>query len=330
MSERPSLLHRLGEAGASATSLQGGVPRWQRVLMAVMVVVVIVALGLAISSQWSKLPDIRWRLRPGWLAAAIVALVGFQWLHARLWVALLHALGSPIPTLRGVAVWSVTLLGRYVPTNVALAAGRMALAEREGVPKRVCAASLAYELAFTFAGAAILGAYFVITLPDLRDVPARWLVLALPAVTLTLLDPAVFHRLADAALTRLGRASLPISLSRRQVAGFTLLFSSSFLVAGFAVFALAQALHGVPAGDAGTAIGAYSVGFAASVMAFVLPGGLGAREGAMTAALSPILPVTVALAVAVAVRLAQMGIEILYAVVTPLLARRGGAPVEME
>ena len=328
MSDSPTLLERIGAAGSAATSLRGGVPRWQRALMAAMVVAVVVALGLAISSQWSKLPDIAWRFQPAWLAAAVLALILFQWLHAQLWVSMLHALGAPIPNLRGVAVWSITLLGRYVPTNVALAAGRMALAEREGVPKRVCAASLVYELAFTFAGASLMGAYFVITLPDLQDVPARWLVIAVPAVTLALLDPAIFHRLADAALRRLGRATLPISLTRRQVAAFTVLFAGSFLVAGFAVFAFAEALHGVPTGDAGTAIGAYSVGFAASVIAFVLPGGLGAREGAMTAALSPILPVTVALAVAVAVRLAQMAVEVLYAVTVPLLARRSGEPVE--
>ena len=328
MSETPTLLERLGAAGSAATSLQGGIPRWQRALMVAMVLGVVVALGLAIASQWSKLPHIEWRFEPGWLAAAIVALIAFQWLHAQLWVAMIHALGTPIPSLRGIAVWSITLLGRYVPTNVALAAGRMALAEREGVPKRVCAASLVYELAFTFAGAAIVGAYFVITLPDLEGQPARWLVLAIPAVILVLLDPAIFHRLADSALRRLGRATLPTSLNRRQVAIFTILFSGSFLVAGFAVYAFAEALHGVAAGDASTAIGAYSVGFAASVLAFVLPGGLGAREGAMTAALSPILPVTVALAVAVAVRLAQMAIEILYAVFSPLLARRAGVPIE--
>ncbi|MDX6699337.1 MAG: glycosyltransferase 2 family protein [Solirubrobacteraceae bacterium] len=322
MSDNPTLLERLGAAGSAATSLQGGVPRWQRALMALMVVAVVVALALAISSQWSKLPDINWRLRPGWLAAAFVALIAFQWVHARLWVAMVHALGAPIGVLRGISVWSITLLGRYVPTNVALAAGRMALAEREGVPKRVCAASLAYELAFTLGGASLVGAYFFVTLPSLQDRPARWLVLAIPAVTLTLLDPAIFHRIADAVLRRLGRATLPTSLTRAQVIAFTALFSASFLVAGFAVYAFAQALHGVATSDAGTAIGAYSVGFAASVLAFVLPGGLGAREGAMTAALSPILPVTVALAVAVAVRLAQMAVEVSYAAITPLLVRR--------
>jgi hypothetical protein len=328
VSEGPSLLERLGAAGAAATSLKGTVPRWQKALMVLMAAAVLAGLALAISSQWSKLPDVQWHFKAGWLVVSVAALIAFQWLHSQLWVVMIHWLGSPLPAPRGRAVWSITLLGRYVPTNLALAASRMALAEREGVPKRISAASLVYELAFTTAGAAIVGAYFVITLPGLEGVPARWLVLAVPAVTLALLDPAVFHRLADAMLRRLGRGRLPRSLGRRQVLEMTLLFSASFLVAGFAVYAFAEAVHGVPTGDAGTAIGSYAVGFAASVLAFVLPGGLGAREAAMAAALSPILPVTVALAVAVGVRLAQMGVEVLYAVVTPVLARRAGVPVE--
>jgi hypothetical protein len=283
---------------------------------------VVGCLAAAIASQWSKLPDIHWRFAPGWLAICLVALVVFQFIHATLWVLILEALGAPIHAMRGRAVWSLTLLARYVPTNIALAVSRMALAEREGVPKRVCGASIVYELGFTFGGAAALGAYFVVSLPSLQDQPVRWLALAAPILSLVALDPAIFHRIADAALTRLGRATLPLSLSRPQVLGFFSAFVASFLIAGFAVYAFAEAIHGVSGNDIPTTIGAYSVGFAASVVAFVLPGGLGAREGAMAAALSPVLPLGAALAVAVGIRLAQMIVEVLYATVTPVLARR--------
>jgi glycosyltransferase 2 family protein len=317
-----TFLERIGAAGASAASLGGGQSRWQRVAMFALAALIVGFLAAAIASQWSKLPDISWRFAPGWLGLSLIGLVVFQFAHATLWVLILEALGAPIHAMRGRAVWSLTLLARYVPTNIALAVSRMALAEREGVPKRITGASIVYELGFTFAGAAAVGAYFVVSLPDLQDEPARWLALAAPVLSLTALDPAVFHRFADAALTRLGRATLPLSLSRPQVLGFFVAFAGSFLIAGFSVYAFAEAIHGVGTDDIPTAVGAYSVGFAASVVAFVLPGGLGAREGAMAAALSPILPFGAALAVAVGIRLAQMAVEVLYAAVTPVLARR--------
>jgi glycosyltransferase 2 family protein len=321
VSRDETLLERIGAAGASAASMGSG-SRWQRALMIGLAVLIVGCLAAAIASQWSKLPDIQWRFAPGWLALSLAALVAFQFVHATLWVLILRALGTPIHATRGRAVWSLTLLARYVPTNIALAVSRMALAEREGVPKRICGASIVYELGFTFGGAAALGAYFVVTLPDLSDEPLRWLALAAPVLSLVALDPAIFHRFADAALTRLGRATLPLSLSRARVLAFFAAFAASFLIAGFAVYAFAEAIHGVAGDDIPTTIGAYSVGFAASVVAFVLPGGLGAREGAMAAALSPALPFAVALAVAVGIRLAQMGIEVLYAAITPVLARR--------
>jgi uncharacterized membrane protein YbhN (UPF0104 family) len=93
-------------------------------------------------------------------------------------------------------------------------------------------------------------------------------------------------------------------------------------VAGVAVWALAEAIHGVAAPDIPTVIGAYSVGYAVSLLTVFLPAGLGAREGAMVAALSPVMPLTVALAVAVAIRLLQVGVELVFATLTPVWARR--------
>ena len=68
-------------------------------------------------------------------------------------------------------------------------------------------------------------------------------------------------------------------------------------------------------------IGAFSVATIFSFLAFLLPGGLGAREAAMTLALSPIMPTAPALAIAVLSRILQLGLEVLIAVVTPMLAR---------
>jgi uncharacterized membrane protein YbhN (UPF0104 family) len=141
---------------------------------------------------------------------------------------------------------------------------------------------------------------------------------------LVALDPRIFHRLADYALKRLGREPLPVSLPRSAVLLYTVVAAVSFIIAGVGVWAFAEAFHPVAADDIPTVVGAYSVGFAISVLTIVLPGGLGAREGAMTAALSPVMPVTVALAVSIAIRLLQIGIEVLFATITPVWARRSG------
>jgi len=282
----------------------------------------VVFLVYTAARNWSRLPEIEWRFEPVWLVGCVVARVRFQPIQAQMWVGILRALGGRMATPRGWWIWSASMLARYIPTNLAMVVGRTAMAERDGVPKRVTMASIVYQLGAAFAGATAVGAYFVVELPNLQGTPVRFAALALPVAALVALDPRIFHRLADFALRRLGREPLPLSLPRSAVLLYTGIAAISFVIAGVAVWAFTEAIHPVAASDVPTVIGAYSVGFAISVLTVVLPGGLGAREGAMAVALSPVMPVPVALAVSIAVRLLQIGIEVVFATITPVWARR--------
>jgi len=187
---------------------------------------------------------------------------------------------------------------------------------------RVSFVSFVYEMGLTFTAAVTVGVYFVLELPALQHEPWRFAALVVPIIGLVALDPRVFHRIADYAFHRLGREPLPLSLSRGRVLEFLVLYALTMLIAGFGTYALAHAMHAIPDSHIATCVAAYSVGFAASLVAFILPGGLGARETALAAALAPALPFTVAIAVAVAVRLVQMAVEVAFAFVTPVLAKR--------
>ena len=319
---RPTVLERVGSAGATAASLGGERSRWRKWAVLAIAVLAVGFLVYTAARNWSRLPEIEWRFEPVWLVGCVLALVVFQAIQAQMWVGILRALGGRLATARGWWIWSATMLARYIPTNLAMVVGRTAMAERDGVAKRVTMASTVYQLGVAFAGATAVGAYFVIELPGLQDTPVRFVALALPVAALVALDPRIFHRLADHALKRLGREPLPVSLPRSAVLLYTAVAAVSFVIAGVAVWAFTEAIHPIAADAIPTVIGAYSVGFAISVLTIVLPGGLGAREGAMVAALSPVMPVTVALAVSIAIRLLQIGIELLFATITPVWARR--------
>src|SRR3954453_15661370 len=287
------------------------------------VVVVVGCVAFAIAKEAGQIGDIDWRFQPGWLALCLAALLLFQFLHIELWRLVLRVLGGKIEARRARAIWSTTLLARYVPTSALMAVGRVALSEREGVPKRVTLASVAYELAFTVIGALALCVYLLWRLPALDA--HEWVrVVALPVLVggIVCLHPALFHRFADYALKRMGRAPLPLSIPFGRVLELTVMYTVSFVVAGVAVLAMAQALHGLDASDTYTAIASYGLGYVAGVVAFVIPGSLGAREFGVALGLSVALPWAVAVAVAIAVRFLQMGVEVLYAAVTPVLARR--------
>jgi glycosyltransferase 2 family protein len=321
-----SRLERAGDLAARAGSLSPADPGLRRGLHAGIAIVVALALVLAIAAAVGHSPEIQWDLDPASVIGAFVAISLYLVFSGEIWRRLLHALGPEIDPLRAQGIYFASGLGRYVPTALLLPMLRMAMSEREGAPKRICLASVAYEGALFFTASLIVSAYFVITLPDLEGTWQRFLVLVIPAVALVGLHPRIFHTLADRTLRRLGRDPLPLSLPAQRVFEFIGLYAVVNVIAGLGVFALAGTVYPVEAADLPTIAGSYAVANALSILAFVIPGGLGAREVAMAAALSPVMPTGPALAVAVLSRILQVGLEVAFAVLAQLLTRSRREP----
>jgi hypothetical protein len=319
----PTRLERAGDLAARTASLRPADPSLRRGLHAGIGIVLVLSVGLAIVAALGDFPEVDWRLHPIALLLAVLAIGIYLVFSAEIWRRLLHVLGPELEPLRAYAIWFPSGLGRYVPTALLLPMLRVAMCERAGAAKRISLASIAYEGALFFTASLMVGAYFVITLPDLEGIWQRYLVLVLPAIALLALHPRVFHTLADGALQRLGRAPLPLSLPARRVVEFVGLYALANLVAGLGIYCLAQSVHPVGTDELPTVVSSYAVANTLSILAFMIPGGLGAREAAMAAALSPVIPTGPALAIAVLARILQVGLEVLFAVLAPVLARSG-------
>jgi hypothetical protein len=197
------------------------------------------------------------------------------------------------------------------------------MAEREGLPKRICLASIVYELGLGFGTAVMVGAYFVIELPDLQDEPARYAVLALIPMVLAALHPRVFFPLANLGLRKLGREPLPRALPFGRVLGLALCYAACWAAIGSGLYAFASALTPLDAADYPYVAAAYPVAFCVAVLTFVVPSGLGTRDAALAIALKAVMASTVATAIAVAFRIFQTVIELVYVGAVTLMGRRG-------
>jgi glycosyltransferase 2 family protein len=318
----PTRLERAGDLAARAGSLSPSDPGLRRGLHAAIGIIVVLSVGLAAVAAVGDFPSVDWRFRPAALLLAVILITLYLLVSSEIWRRLLHALGPKLSPLRAESIWFASGLGRYVPTALLLPMLRMAMAERYGVPKRVTFATIVYEIALFFAGSLVVSAYFVITLPSLQGEWQRFLVLAIPVIAVVALQPRIFHTIADKVLLRLGRQPLPLSLPGPRVLEFLFLYAADTLIAGFGLYFLTQSVYPAGTGDLPTIVGSYAVANTFSILGFILPGGLGAREAGMTVALSPVMPTAPALAVAVLSRVLQLGLEVTLALITPLLARR--------
>lgn len=279
-------------------------------------------LAWAAARELRALPNARVELRWGWIALSVLALAILQASHAGLWRLILADLGARIPGWESRAIWNVSQLARYVPTGLLMAASRVVMAERAGVRPRTTVASMIYELALALVAASLIGAVFFIRIPAVESSPARFAIFLVPLAGLVLVHPRVFQPLADWAARQTGRASVPLSMRAADIGSVTVLYGITFLIGGCGSLAMSAGLYPIEASDVPTLVGAYAVGFAAGLLGFFMPGGLGIREAGLSAALALVLPPAIAITVGIALRLVQIVIEIIYAALFSWLARR--------
>ena len=316
-----TLLERAGETAAGIGNLGSGSPRVRRGIEIGIGVVIAVFLTAFVVTQWNRLPDYDWEFRPLYLVAGIAAVLVFYVIQGEAWLWILGALGERIDRRAGRSIWGRSLIARYVPTNALMVVGRVVMAERRGVSKRACLASIVYEAGFAIATAVMAGSYFVITLPRLEDQPARYAIVALIPVALVMLHPRVFHPLANFALRKLGRQTLSVALPVRDAVKFVVVYALGWLAVGLGLVAFAASLHPIDSGDIAYAAAAYPVAFCVAVLTFVVPGGLGTRDAALALSLAAVLPGAVATAIAVGFRIFQTAIELMYVAALTALGR---------
>ncbi len=296
-----------------------------RILITLLVVVGILVFLIG---QVDRLPDFQFKLRPAWLLPAAALMLAFYAIQATAWAAIARALGGRIDGRAGRLVWAKSMLSRYIGTSAMMVVGRVVLAGRLDVGRRVCVASIVYELAIGISVAATLGATVVIGLPFLADTSLRFAVLGILPVALIVLHPRVFRPLADRVLARFHREPLPIVLACGAALRFVPVYLVAWSCAGLALFCFASALVPVPAGDLIQVAASQPAAFCVGLATFMVPTGLGAREAALTLALTVVLPLPAAAAIAVAFRLFQVAIEVFFTGVVVGLARRAGGAAE--
>jgi hypothetical protein len=323
MPQEPSqtLLERAGETAAGLGSLGEGRPRTRRALEIGIGVLVVGFLVAFVATQWGRLPDYDWDFRPVWLLVSAVGVALFYAIQCEAWRAILGSLGEHLDARTARAIWGKSLVARYVPTNALLVVGRVVMAERHGVSKRGCLASIVYEAGLAIVTAVMVGAYFVITLPRLEGQPARYAILVVVPLALVGLHPRVFRRLADFALRKLGRATLPATLPLGRVLELALLYLAGWIAIGVGVVAFTASVHPLDLEDVAYTAAAYPVAFCVAVVTFVVPGGLGTRDAALAVSLAAVLPGAVATAIAVGFRIFQTVIELMYVAAVTALGR---------
>lgn len=279
-------------------------------------------LAFALARGWSEVSRYDWNIDPVLAAAGVAVLLIFYVASGLGYVAVMGALGAEsLAPRRTLAIWGVSLLGRYVPGNALMVLGRMELGKDRGVSRRVSLAATVYEqalgLGLACVGAAIYLAHHAGAIPS----SLRWAVLVIP-FGLVALHPRIFGPMSARVLGWARRAPLTQLVPARHVAALAGWYALTATLLATGVWLLVRSAAGAAAGGVVEVGGAFLLAFVISMVAFIFPSGIGVRDGVFAAALAQSIPTGAAVAVSVGMRLVLTLVELVAIGAMVVAARR--------
>lgn len=276
-----------------------------------MILFVGAALGFAavlLADQWEAFRSLRrqvggfdWTLGPGWLAAALaLATANLAWMGAA-WVHLYRSGGDGLTYGRGIRIWLVTNLGRYIPGKVWQLSGlAVHLRQTGGSGALALSSALGFQLVTLLTGMG-LGAVLLGRGVEVLGLGSWTLPVLLAVLFLVLLHPAVLGRLTTWTARAMGEGGEVEAPRGRPVWEASGALVAAWLVYGLAFWCFLRGVAGPRSPDLWTATGIFAASYVAGYVVLVAPGGLLVREGAMTALLTALTPLSAPVSAAVAV-----------------------------
>jgi len=271
---------------------------WVRLAL---LVVVVCCCGYRLHAQWPQVTSALSRMHWYSLSLSIAAAIAGSACMMLAWRAVLADLGSPLPARVAGRINFTAQLGKYVPGAVWAFAAQVELGHDYQVPRRRSFASVVVSLAVTVGVGLGLA---LVMLPAASPEITRhyWWVLAVLPLVIVALCPPVLGSLLDRLLAVLHRAPLERRPSFPGLAKAVAWNLAGWLMLGLQVWILLPGIAGLHGRMLLLCIGGYALAFSAGLLLVVLPGGIGARDLILIAALATLLPYGSASAIAIMTR----------------------------
>lgn len=288
-------------------------------------VLVLAAVVVTLAANWDEVSRYLRSIDPGALVLAFVIGGIAPMLTMLGWRVLLADLGSPLHVAPAGGVFFVGQLGKYLPGSVWSVVAQAEMGSRLGIPRRRSAVVGLISIGMAAACGAVVGLPAVPLLLA-RDASsgAGWAVLAAVPLLALVLWPRLLNTLIRRGLALLRREPIEQDLTGRAVLLCGLLFCGAWACSGLSVYVLADATGTVTAGGGRlllTTICGFALASAISILAVILPAGLGLREGLLVLLLAPLMPTAAATAVVVLARFTTVVLDAGFALGGWLYAR---------
>lgn len=281
-----------------------------------LLVVILAACVIALWANWQEVAGQLRRLSVPVLLGAALLVGSAPVLTLMGWRVLLEDLGTHLALPPASSVFLVGQLGKYLPGSVWTVVAQAEMGAKLRVPRRRMAVVGILSIGLAVLTGLLLGIPAVQPLVASRGQTLSWwwVVLAV-ALGSVLLWPRLLNALIARGLRLLRREPLEHDLSGRAVALSSVWFVAAWVGVGLGTFVLARSV--APEAPLGpllvTCVGGFALASAAGMFSFLVPAGVGVRDGVLALLLVTLMPLPAATAVVVVARFLAVFADLLLA-----------------
>jgi uncharacterized membrane protein YbhN (UPF0104 family) len=289
-----------GPSGEPAADGKGLVSaRLWKVLQIVFGTVLFAFVAVAAAREWDEVSETISHLSPAALVVSLVlALVGL-FASSMTFQRLLAELGSKVRRRVAARIYLVGQLGKYVPGSLWAFVIQMELARRAGVPRRRCVAAALAAIGVNMVIGLAIG---LLAIAPVAEDWKTWLVVVLVPIGIVAIAPPVLTWEVNLLLRLLRTSRLERAITWNGVLVASGWSAVSWIAYGLSLWAIVVSGFEASAEGLALCLGGVPLAMTAGFLVVVAPSGIGVREAALVAALSPIMPSGTALAFALVLR----------------------------
>ena len=242
-------------------------------------VIIILALWFVIDEfvkSWAELsPELNTPTWKFWLGLVIMMLLMLLW--PALWIVIMRGCGAKLPVNKAYPIWWVSNIAKYIPGKLPQIAGRTWLARSWG--SQAVIESFAWEFVLSISAGLILGSLLILHTVD----ELVYLILILAIISLfPLMNPNLVQVLLRRPIAFLGKGNwnAEVAMSRSNYLLSLTMLTFGWIGIGFAHQLLLSGI-GIEI-ELTLLIAITSLAWSLGYLVFILPAGLGLREGAIT------------------------------------------------
>lgn len=290
--------------------------RTVKTLLGIIVVAVLfAAVSNSIGLQWRQIEERNLVFADGcilWLGLSMVLTIGSFMVHGASWVWILNILSGRVEYEKGLKIFFLSQLGRYIPGKIWTFMGRFMVCRDNQVTRMAVSESILYELMMSICGACVVFAVTATVSGGAFGHQGHWVqYLIIVAVACFMIWPATFVSALNLVLQKIKLGQIQSVITSMDLLKYLFMHIAVWLLMGYGFYCMARSFIVLPMSLSIYFPALFCLAWLGGFFSILTPAGIGVREGILTYLLAQYVSAADALVIALFSRLWVTAAEII-------------------